>query len=52
VPGTHSPAHFPVAASQRNVQAVAWSSTHAPAALQVCGLPALHCFSLAMQARH
>jgi hypothetical protein len=51
VPGTHSPAHVPVAASQMNGHGVVRSSTQVPLS-QVCGLPALHCFSFAVQARH
>jgi hypothetical protein len=52
VPGTHSPAHLPVAASQTNGHAFAWSSTQLPEPLHVCGLPALHCFWFGVHARH
>lgn len=52
VPGMHSPAHLPVAASQMYIHAAAWSSTHVPLVLQVCGLPALHCLVFGEQAAH
>ncbi len=51
VPGTQSPAHVPVATSQMNGHGVVRSSIQVPLS-QVCGLPALHCFSFALHARH
>ena len=52
VPGTHTPAHWPLIASQMKGQAPVGASIQLPAALQVCGVPPLHCFSFTAQARH